>query len=310
MFTGFKAVAPGFSHNEQNCQDAADAILLNRRDGVGIALVADGHGSRRHFRSARGAELAVQVAKEAITRFIEITEEKNAVFWNETIRANPKKAAETLRQLESNIIYCWREAVLRHSKTSPFTGEEHTLCTENNINLEDENDLVAIYGSTLLGAVIAQEFWFAIQIGDGACVIITDRGKVEIGIPEDKRLEFGRTTSLCNTDALESFRHRFGERIAGITVASDGVTDSFLPNKYADFTMQLLRNFVRYPDLAERNLQSFLPELSRRGSNDDVSLAGIFDLAQGKHILNELPAETPNSNPAEYGEYCTSDAGN
>ncbi|MDR2535743.1 MAG: protein phosphatase 2C domain-containing protein [Treponema sp.] len=308
MFTGFKAIAPGFSHKDMSfCQDAVDVILLGDEKRIGIALVADGHGSKRHFRSDQGAKLAVKVAKEAITQFIEITERKHVVFWDKHTRGNPKKIDETLKQLESNIIYCWREAVLQNIKINPFTKEERSICTENNIDTENENDLVAIYGSTLLGAVITEQFWFAIQIGDGACVVITDQGKAEVGMPEDRRLEFGRTTSLCNTDALESFRYNFGNHIVGITVASDGVTDSFIPDKYTDFNMQLLKKFVAYPDLAERHLQQFLPKLSERGSNDDVSLAGIFNLAQGKHILNALQAEEPSGDPTEYGDYCTPD---
>ncbi|MDR2485467.1 MAG: protein phosphatase 2C domain-containing protein [Treponema sp.] len=304
MFIGFKARAPGLSHSEQNlCQDAADAVLLGQKR-IGIALVADGHGSKRHFRSDQGSRLAVAVAKKAITQFIEITERKKVAFWDGSAGSNVKKIAETLKQLESNIIYCWREAVLQDIKTKPFNEEEHGICTENNIDIEDENDLVAVYGSTLLGAVIAEGFWFAIQIGDGACVILTEEGNAEIGIPEDERLEFGRTTSLCNTDAVESFRHSFGDSILGITVASDGVTDSFIPEKYTDFNMQLLRNFIKYPDRAERNLQEFLPKLSERGSHDDVSIAGIINLSKGKQILDNIQEAYP-ADPAEYGDYCT-----
>jgi hypothetical protein len=303
MFTGFKALAPGFRHSNQNlCQDAVDMVLLSST--IGIALAADGHGSKRHFRSDQGARLAVEVAKNAIVQFITITKGKKAVFWDKNTRGNSKKIAQTLKQLESNIIYCWREAVLQDIQTNPFAEEEHGICDDNHIDVQDENDLVAIYGSTLLGAVITDEFWFAIQIGDGACVIITDQGTAEIGIPEDERLEFGRTTSLCNTDAVESFRHSYGNHIVGITVASDGVTDSFIPDKYTDFTLHLLRNFIKYPDQAERNLQTFLPKLSERGSNDDVSLAGVFNLVQGNQILESLKAGGTGDDPAEYGDYC------
>ena len=72
---------------------------------------------------------------------------------------------------------------------------------------------------------------------------------------------------------------------AGITVASDGVTDSFLPEKYIDFNIQLFRNFINYPNQAQQNLQDFLPKLSERGSNDDVSIAGVFNITKGKKII-------------------------
>ena len=283
MFTGFKAVATGFSHHEQPCQDAADAVV---RERLGIALVADGHGSRRHFRSERGAQFAVAVAKEAITQFVEMAQGRNMGLGD----AGPgdKKAEERIRQLKSNIIYRWREEVLRDLRDRPFTEEERDICAEHHIDPNAENDLVAVYGSTLLGAVLTERFWFAIQIGDGACLIITEAGTAETGIAKDALLEFGRTTSLCNLDALLSFKHRFGDvPIVGITVASDGVTDSFIPEKYKDFTMRLLKRFIDDPAQAERNLQDFLPKLSELGSNDDVSIAGVFNLSKGKAALEK-----------------------
>jgi hypothetical protein len=286
MFTGFKAVAPGFSHREL-CQDAADAVGTER---AGIALVADGHGSRRHFRSALGAKFAVEVAKEAITGFLEAAL-GNTGFWDSAAAAGGKQADQCIRQLKSNIIYRWREEVLRDLSGRPFTDEERGICAEHHINpeAEDKNDLVAVYGSTLLGAVLTERFWFAIQIGDGGCLIITEAGTAETGIAKDALLEFGRTTSLCNFDALVSFKHRFGDvPIVGITVASDGVTDSFIPEKYKDFTIRLLKRFIDDPDQAERSLRDFLPKLSELGSNDDVSIAGVFNLSKGKAALENI----------------------
>ncbi|MDR0525308.1 MAG: protein phosphatase 2C domain-containing protein [Spirochaetaceae bacterium] len=296
LFTHFKAVAPGSSHSEQNCQDAAEAVLLEEGQNAGIALVADGHGSRRHFRSAAGAKLAVEIAKSAMIRFIQDT------------GGNLKKIGENLKPLKGHIIYRWREAVLQDIRSHPFSEEEIGICAEYTMNPGDENDQAAAYGSTLIGAALGEAFWFVIQIGDGECVVITDQGKAEIGIAEkDKRLAFGRTTSLCNADALESFRHNFGGVIAGITVASDGVADSFIRNdredKYTDFNLKLLENFVKFPAAAEQELRDFLPKLSARGSKDDVALAGVFDLDLGKRIL-EIPP--PPDDPAVYGDYCRS----
>jgi hypothetical protein len=179
------------------------------------------------------------------------------------------------------------------------------------MNPQDENDQVAAYGSTLIGAALGETFWFVIQIGDGECVVLTRDGKAEIGISDkDKRLAFGRTTSLCNADALESFKHNCGRIIAGITVASDGVTDSFIRNdredKSTDFNLKLLETFVKFPDAAEQELREFLPKLSAKGSKDDVALAGVFDLDLGKRVLGP-PAQTQPpqpEDPAAYGDYC------
>jgi hypothetical protein len=145
---------------------------------------------------------------------------------------------------------------------------------------EEEDYDVSIYGTTLVAAMLTPQFWFALQIGDGACVVIAEGGNTKIAIPADESLAFGKTTSLCDTNAAGHFRHSFGfDTILGISVATDGVVDSFLPEKYIDFTNELRENFIKQPAAAkekEKELQTFLPDLSERGSRDDVAIAGLW----------------------------------
>jgi len=60
------ATARGATHEIGNLplQDAAGFIGEPGRSGSAVVLaVADGHGNERHFRSARGSALAVDIAK-------------------------------------------------------------------------------------------------------------------------------------------------------------------------------------------------------------------------------------------------------
>jgi serine/threonine protein phosphatase PrpC len=283
MFIGFKAVEQGLSHKEidKECQDSAYSFV-NKEKSLGIAVVADGHGSEKHFRSKQGSEFAVYIAKDVISRFYKIA----APVLHEFIETgNNKKAKDFLDKnlptLEQEIIRQWRSRTIANYKNVSLKEEEQLICNELNINIDNEDDITRMYGTTLIAAFVTNEFWFAIQIGDGLCVMLPQSENPKTAVPGDDRLAFGRTTSLCDTDAAKNFRHNFAfEKILGITVATDGVTDSFETEKYLEFNTELRKDFKAFPEQAESELRKFLPELSERGSRDDVAIAGVFDLGE------------------------------
>jgi len=267
MLGAFKAVCRGASHiaNGKPLQDAAKAVSFAHS---GIACAADGHGGIPYFRSDRGSLIAVNVAVKvlvSVLRRIPGLKGDNAAF------------ERLLKLAEKAIVACWREIVLQDLVHYPFTNNDFEFCKENQISLQCEHDCLSVYGTTLLCGFMAKNAYGAIQLGDGACTVITKDG-ARLAIPKDPRCEMGMTTSLCNTDAENCFQHCFGsDPILGITVATDGVADSFLPQNYLDFTNTVLEDFVKRPKLAEQELLSFLPRLSSQGSQDDCTLAGIFN---------------------------------
>jgi hypothetical protein len=95
--------------------------------------------------------------------------------------------------------------------------------------------------------------------------------------PDDNE-GFGVTHSICSSRALEHFKHAFGfNRIQGITVATDGVADSFIPQKYLEFTVNLRAGFLTAPKTAAAELQEkTMPYISEQGSRDDVVIAGVW----------------------------------
>jgi len=278
----FAVKARGISHIEKGipCQDACTA-QLGKNETVGIACVADGHGGAKYFRSDTGSRIAVQIAERSLFNFYGTIAIAKEAFFSQK-EENEKKHKDDienkLKQLESNIIYQWREAVIQDISENPFTEEENRFCKNNNIALDDvPENLLFIYGTTLLACLVSDSFWFAIQIGDGVCVVLENAESIITPIEEDERLAFGRTTSLCGNDALKNFRESFGfSKIDGLTVATDGIADSFEPEKYLQFNKELYESFTNAPDKARSELEAFLPVLSERGSRDDVSIAGIF----------------------------------
>jgi hypothetical protein len=271
MYIGFKAEAQGDSHKEKNlpCQDAA--LVFTVREG-GIAVVADGHGSEKHFRSDAGSQTAVQTALYAITDFLKLQGKEK-----KTMR-DAAYMDEQLRQLERYIIVTWRKNVLASFDKNPLTEEETTFCVEHGVDPDNENDRVRLYGTTLIAAFVYKKGWFALQIGDGKCVCIDPKG-IPFFPPEleDESLAGGKTTSLCDSEAAGHFRHAFGfETIRGITVASDGVSDSFIPEDYLKLHRRLLEDFSANAKQASAGLRQSISVWSSKGSRDDVSMAGVF----------------------------------
>ncbi|MDR2951826.1 MAG: protein phosphatase 2C domain-containing protein [Treponema sp.] len=289
----FAVKAQGMSHLEKGtpCQDACTA-QLSKNLTVGVACVADGHGGNKYFRSDKGSKMAVQVAEKALFDFCgTIAREKKAFFITNSSNKYTKKddILSKLKQLEGNIIYQWRNAVLDDINANPFTEAEKEFCNSNKISLEEDHEkMMFVYGTTLLAGLVSDSFWYVIQIGDGLCVVLENEESIITPIKEDERLAFGRTTSLCENDAIKNFRESFGfSRIIGLTVATDGIADSFEPGKFLRFNKELYDNFTTIPEKAKTELEAFLPELSERGSRDDVSIAGIFRaIGENKRVLS------------------------
>ncbi|GHV61210.1 hypothetical protein AGMMS49587_04760 [Spirochaetia bacterium] len=288
MYTGFKAIVQGEMHKEKKlpCQDAVSCRVSNKG---GIAIVADGHGSEKHFRSDVGSRTAVEVTDAAIIQFLKLLSKEKESYYD-TYHMD-----EQLKQLEGYIITHWRQAVLLHFDSHPLTDAEKTICAGEDLDPSVENNRVRMYGTTLIAAMIQKTIWFVIQIGDGKCAVI-DAGGVPQFPPslEDERLTGGKTSSLCDTDAMGNFRHAFGHKsIRGVTVATDGVTDSFIPENYLDLHKRLYNDVTSNPKNAEKELQKSIAVWSSKGSRDDASMAGLF-LKDGKPIvLGESKSETP-----------------
>jgi hypothetical protein len=279
MWTGFKAIVRGESHREKDlpCQDAVEFVPY--KNG-GIIACADGHGSEKHFRSATGSSYAVRIAKKAIYDFSQLQREAGSAKNDGAKRfAGVEMWQEQIRQLERYIITRWRGAVLKHHAAHPLNDDERGLCEKLSLDDADENTAVRFYGTTLLAGILKMGYWFIIQIGDGKCVIIDDEGKAGFPGIDDETLGFGRTTSLCDSNAAANFREIYGfTPIRGITVATDGVSDSFIPESYLEFHQKLYADFCRDEKMASNGIKKGIGVWAANGSRDDAAMAGVFEV--------------------------------
>ena len=290
----------GESHRAdgRECQDFCHA---EARGSFALAVVCDGHGGRRYFRSRAGAEAAAEVTRECVSELVENADP--GLFVNEPVtgrealttereKNNLRKwdeRDELMHRLFGAIAVRWRERIAKHAEEHPLTGEELEKVPREYLDAFEERDssgvrtgLPETYGCTLICFVRTESFWLAFQTGDGKCVAFSPDGKWSEPVPWDESCFLTSTTSLCDDRAPDEFRYCYGGRKTlpmAVFLGSDGVDGSFgetrsLVNFYAGI-LKLIGKSSQ--EDAEEELGNALPELSRRGSGDDVSVACCYD---------------------------------
>ena len=102
---------------------------------------------------------------------------------------------------------------------------------------------------------------------------------MEKPIPWDETCEQNITTSICDGDAIEEFRYVIQKDFpAAIFIGSDGIDDSYSSEMELH---ELYRNiFIVFAEhgaeVGSNEVRDYLPKITRRGSGDDVSIAGII----------------------------------
>ena len=284
----------GESHVLTNkvCQDASFSEIT---ENASVAIVCDGHGGARYFRSDVGAKIAVEATRSCVSAFVkeidlklfankpftqkqDITSEINAEI--------PTKETQTdiaFRQLFSSIIYSWHTKVEQHANETPLTDEERQNVEPHYIeDFENRIELEKTYGCTLMCYVRTPDYWFAFHIGDGKCIAFDEEGRWYEPVPWDNRCFLNKTTSLCDSSALDEFRYCYegdGKFPFAIVLGSDGMDDSFGETEnMVNFYVQVLKLLANEcQDNALQTIKDTLPQLSKMGSKDDMSVAIIYD---------------------------------
>ena len=248
-----------------------------------IIAVSDGHGGDRYFRSDIGSKIAVEAALKCIKKCLsEVDEENRQVFVNSLLIKNTSENSKTalISRLIESIVSYWNNEVSSLLKKNPFAETELLSLDEDvRIKMMDKNSdyRFKAYGATLIAAVVGAGFWFAFQIGDGTFVI-KNNGEYSQPIELDERCVGQYTTSICDASAVKLFHYTWGyETPDAIFIATDGLDESFASlNGLYKFYDNVIKNSLENWEENAIELQEYLPELSRKGSRDDISLAWII----------------------------------
>lgn len=268
----------GYNHIKANkvCQDASGECHF---EDVSIIAVADGHGSDNYIRTDRGSKFAVSAALTAIKAFVQEARENH-------LSTVPDSETELI-QVSKNILARWYTQVENDAACEPFQPEELAKVSEKYKQRYASGQYNAkAYGTTLIAVCMTSEGWFGIHIGDGKCVELLENGTLCEPIPWDEACEQNITTSICDSDAIEEFRYVIQKDFpAALFIESDGIDDSYSSEMELH---ELYRNiFIVFADhgaeVGSNEVRDYLPKITRQGSGDDVSIAGIIrtDLSEG-----------------------------
>ena len=298
---GFNKTCQGASHIKSNkvCQDCS---FSESTPELSIALVSDGHGGERYYRSHIGSELACEVSSDLIRIFVR---QMPSDFFvgapltqygvnGECCGQPSKKHIDALHQLGNSIIAKWREKIEAHAKENPISAEEMSMVPEEyHRDLTDKNRLAKVYGCTLIGYVQTPSYWFGFQLGDGKCFSFHQETGPKEPILWDDACFLNKTTSLCDSYASEKIRYSFqgdGNFPFAVFLGSDGLDDSFGEDKnLINFYIQVLKlAYKSSPENVEDVLAADLPILSKRGSQDDMSIAAIYDEKAASNAIRNI----------------------
>lgn len=276
----------GKSH-VQNGLTCEDYSATYSDDHVNIIVISDGHGDKNCFRSAKGAQYACEIAINACRQFQLSTEHIDNI--------EQCDFESLVNSLESDIADMWKEKVLSDALVHPFSEEELSVASiqAQELYLNGQKHEKA-YGCTLILAMSTTRYWLALQIGDGKCVAAYSDGVYVEPVPVDENCLGNRSTSLCNSNAKDLFRHYYSmvKPIAAF-VSSDGVEESFdqagLYNCFYSMAFWLKEEGY---DAAKSKLESLLPQISDGGSGDDVSIAFMVssesNISKPKQTLDQI----------------------
>jgi hypothetical protein len=258
----------GVSHERKNFpnQDAIDWRLKDGESDAFTMALSDGHGDKKYFRSAIGAELAVQSALSAMEELL--------LYLKDSL-STPQEITKIVSEyLPRSIVQLWKKRVSEHLESNPFQPDELKGIDEKKL---EKNNLVA-YGATLIGVLATEYFIVYLQLGDGDIICVQEDREIYRPIPSDSRLIGNQTPSLCSPEPLREFRLAF-QTLAGlppvlILLSTDGYANSFTTE--ADF----LKVGIDYLDMIQREgiskvneqLEDILNETTKAGSGDDVTV--------------------------------------
>jgi serine/threonine protein phosphatase PrpC len=249
-----------------------DALKIEAAESAAVAVVADGHGGARHFRSADGARFAVQAAHEALLVLA-------PAF---TAAEQPQRAQLAAAELPHRIVSRWVELALADLSARPLDEQELARVEESEgaeAVASVRADPLLAYGATLLAALAVPGALVISQLGDGDVLLVDGAGHTSRPVPRDERLLGNFTTSICRPGAEADFRGIVldgdAARPALLLLSTDGYANSFRSDSDylqvgTDF-LDLLRKHGA--DAVGKQLPAILEDASTNGSGDDITLA-------------------------------------
>ncbi|MCR5107699.1 MAG: protein phosphatase 2C domain-containing protein, partial [Lachnospiraceae bacterium] len=281
--------AQGASHNRRGIEWQDHFRKIDYIKGIKIISAADGHGSDKCPYSADGAKLATKVFCNLMAEYYNTYEDINdlEVF---LLREGDLKIPRTIDM-------AWKEEVLdlhRREGRETFSSVERRDISSSggaantsasggagngeagNHILSDE-EIIMMYGTTLLGLMITDSYVFSLQIGDGDMIYVDSDTATPL-IDADRLLGI-ETHSLSSRDAWKNaitgvFNKDINENKPYMYMLStDGFSNSFANSEAYFKTCREYYDMIGKHGIRviREHLKDWLTETSTYGCGDDIT---------------------------------------
>lgn len=267
----FGTSVQGASHirSGRECQDSLKKVVKD--SGTVILAVADGHGSDSCPYSKTGSYAAVNVFCKILGDYLDTYAGQPEMLFTFLKREGDTKLAQ---EIDAE----WKRRILRlHTKS------------KREIPPEAEQDkkkeaVYKLYGSTLLGLVLTEDFFFAFQLGDGDIVKVSENGVYHI-IEGDKILgtethSLSKAESWKKAVTLIRKREEKEQQPVMYMLSSDGLSNSYKNDEEFEKTCMdyylLLREHGA--KAVSDQLKTWLQETSELGSGDDITALFAYEM--------------------------------
>jgi hypothetical protein len=253
-FGGSMTGSTHLRHGEPN----EDAWAVSGRGDRAAAAVADGHGSPRCPRAARGARFAVDIA--------------TAMVVTADVAAGADDLDRWLRDdVCARVVAAWRARVRADARSRPLGAAE----TEA-IGGRGDDEILSAYGCTLVAVVATPTALAVLQVGDGDAVLVHRDGRTTSPVPLDPNAVAGATSSLAQRDPCRAARTAAAATtdVALAWVSTDGFGSAFAEPTWRDEVGRDLLDRVTSLPLAELSdrVPQWLEEPARI-AGDDATMA-------------------------------------
>lgn len=266
----FGASVQGASHirSGRECQDSLKKVILD--SGAVILAVADGHGSDACPYSKTGSFVAVNVFCKIMGDYLETYVGQEKLLFTFLKRESDTKIAQ---EIDAE----WKRRILRlHNKCK----REIPLRADGG---KDREAVYRLYGSTLLGLVITEDFLFAFQLGDGDIVKVSEAGVYSV-IEADKILgtethSLSKAESWKKAITLIRKREENDGKPVMYMLSSDGLSNSYKNEE--EFKKTCMDYYILLKEHGAKavsdQLKIWLQETSEMGCGDDITALFAYE---------------------------------
>lgn len=281
MFKGFNHSVMGASHEKRGivCQDSSAFEVGN---GYAAVVVADGHGSKKHFRSNIGSKCATEAALETIAKFYADPDAFDENFRKDHLRIT--------QNIEKQVIAVWNDKIMAHLDKNPVTQSELSKFSYDEF---EEIPPESYYGTTLICAVAGRGYTFGFQIGDGSLVAVFEDGETSMIMDYEESNPANITSSMCNANASQMFDQFYvdNKRLLAICVSTDGLYTSFGSDyDFLDYHT-IIAGQLNNIDALIPSLKNNLVKRSHFGTEDDISVSCVYDVELARDNLDIIKAK-------------------